>query len=216
MNPDFAIILNFIIDDSSELDADKLIKRTRDVGVRAVSCADPDLLAAAGKKYTIKVLQGLAGQDISKDQLLDTIVTRRKDNKNTILNVRIQGKDFDSTAQEKLKLINDWMHMFGHALNEGQKSALSVSSSGFVLENRHANYQKYVFLKEPLPSEITVSGLKKEPNQVEWIQNRSKLAHTFANSQLKIKLEAPETSFPWCVLRLQAHRPEDDIKETKF
>ena len=61
-----------------------------------------------------------------------------------------------------------------------------------------------------------VSGLTQEPNRVEWIDHRADLDFAFKDSKLTINLTEPESDLAWQVLRIQAHRPEDDIIHTEF
>lgn len=215
MNPDFAIVLNFKAKDTQNVDADFLVKTARNIGARAVSGGD--YLKDACAKYTIFLANEQNGVELTPKNAIDTLVENRRAGKNTVINLSINadGK-FTADQQALLDVINNWMHMFGHAFNEGKISNLTVDQDGFILENRHASYQKYVFLKSPLPKEIVVSGLKQEPNRVEWIENRVDLDFNFAKNKLKIKLLQPDDEFTWQVLRIQAHRPEDDITETKF
>ena len=72
------------------------------------------------------------------------------------------------------------------------------------------------FLQNPLPKKIVVEGLSEEPNRVEWIEHRIDLDFNYKDHKLTIKLIKPDDEFAWQVLRIQAHRPEDDILETKF
>lgn len=215
MNPDFAIILNLKLA-NKKIDADKIVKTARNVGVRAISCDHPELLNQAGAKYTIRILPSLKGIEVNPEELLEAVVSNRQEGKATIINLETHNEDFTTNDKARLQIINNWMHICGHALNEGRPSTLQIDADGFVLENRHASYQKYIFLKAPLASEITVFGLKQKPSQVEWIDHREKLESSFDNNNLKIKLKKPQHAFPWLVIRLQAHRPEDDIAETKF
>lgn len=214
MNPDFAIILNFKIKD--HVNADFLVKTARNIGARAVMTnTQIDNFKQACAKYTILLADQRDGLDLTSQNAIDTIVNNRKNGQNTIVNVPVTNGDFDEKTQKLLDLINSWMHLFGHALNEGKPCALNTDA-GFVLENRHANYQKYVFIKKPLPEKITVSGLEKEPNRVEWIENRTDLKFAMKQGKLTINLTQPDNQFDWQVLRIQAHRPEDDILNTKF
>ena len=215
MNPDFAIVLNFKLESEQNADADFLVKTARNVGARAVSGGD--FLKKACAKYTIFLADEQNGVELTKDNVIDTLVQNRKNGKTTVINLTVNadGK-FNANDQAVLDQINKWMHMFGHAFNEGKLSNLTVDQDGLVLENRHANYQKYVFLKSPLPEKIVVSGLEKAPNRVEWIENRIDLDFSFAQNKLSINLVEPDDEFEWQVLRIQAHRPEDDLAETKF
>ncbi|GAA3626208.1 hypothetical protein GCM10022297_00940 [Lactobacillus hamsteri] len=215
MNPDYALILNFKLNDSKNVDADALVKKARDIGVRAVSGSD--LLKEACEKYTIFLANEENGQDLTKDNVIETMVENRKNGKATIINIPVnEDGNFDDDTIQMLDVINNWMHMFGHAFNDGKVSELTVDQDGFVLENRHASYQQYVFVKSPIPENITISGLSEEPNRVEWIEHRNELKFEFEDRKLTVNLEKPDDEFTWEVLRIQAHRPEDDIAETKF
>lgn len=214
MNPDFAIVLNYQLNGNA--DADFLVKTARNIGARAVMTnAQNDDFKVACAKYTILLANAENGIDLTSDNVIDAMVNNRKNGKATIINVPVANGSFSAATQEMLDTINNWMHQFGHAFNEGQPSALA-SSNGFILENRHANYQKYVFLQNPLPKKIVVEGLSEEPNRVEWIEHRIDLDFNYKDHKLTIKLIKPDDEFAWQVLRIQAHRPEDDILETKF
>ena len=90
-----------------------------------------------------------------------------------------------------------------------------TSSDGFILENRHATYQKYIFLNN-LSDQIIVEGLSEEPNRIEWIDHRTELDFRMEDGKFIIDLVQPDDNFDWQVLRIQAHRPEDDIIHTEF
>lgn len=215
MNPDFAIILNFDLQQTNKFDADLLVKTARNIGVRAVSGSEA--LAAACQKYTIALIADPEGVHLNSfASVIDELVANRFEGKTTIIDIPVnEDGTFSEASQELFAELNDWMHMFGHALNEGEISNL-VSDHGHILKNRHANYQEYVFLKTPLPETITVTGLKQAPARVDWIENRVEQAFTFEDGKLMITLIAPDRQFSWNVLRIQAHRPEDDLGETKF
>lgn len=214
MNPDFAIVLNYQLNDKA--DADFLVKTARDIGARAVmTSSQNDDFKEACAKYTIFLANAENGADLTSDNVIDTMVNNRKNSKATIINVPVENGTFSVKIQEMIDTINSWMHQFGHAFNEGPPCTLT-SSDGFILENRHANYQKYVFLQSPLPEKIVVEGLDEEPNRVEWIEHRTDLDFVYKNKKLTINLIKPDDEFTWQVLRIQAHHPEDDILETKF
>lgn len=214
MNPDFALVLNFKFN-GNNYDPDFLVKTARNIGVRAVSGSDK--LKAACQKYTIFLASPQKGQNLKADNVLTAMMANKKADKATVINVSVDPAGHFSEASKQLfKVINNWMHLFGHAFNEGQPSSLSVSPTGFVLENRHAVYQKYIFLKKPLPAKITVKGLVQKPSRVEWIADRIPLAFSFQAGELKIELTKPAQDLSWQGLRIQTHRPEDDLTSTKF
>lgn len=213
MNPDFAIVLNFKL--TSKADADFLVKTARNIGARAVMTnAQADDFKQACEKYTIFLAEAKNGLDLTSQNVIDTMITRRQNGESTVINIPVKDGKFNEATQKMLDAINSWMHMFGHAFNEGKPSALK-SSSGFVLENRHADYQKYVFLKD-IPDKVVVDGLTKTPNRVEWIEHRTELDFALKDDKLTINLVKPDDIFAWNVLRIQAHRPEDDIIHTEF
>ena len=226
MNPDFAIVLNFKLKNAKGVDADFLVKTARNIGARAVAAdAFKTDFAKACKKYTIALVTTepiQANYELSAANVVEQLVSQRKAGQQAIIDIPITD-DGNLLAETKALLtqINNWMHLFGHAFNEGEPCNLTISNvnedNGFVLQNRHMLYQKYVFIKTPLPEIIKIHGLSNEPNRVEMIAQRTELDFTFADNQLTINLKnAPKSDFTWQVIRIQEHRPEDDIKETKF
>lgn len=210
INPDFAIILNF--NPSGEnVNADALVRRARDIGARAVS--GPEELQAACEKYTIAYLPEQSGRHYKADEVVDALVAARKNGQALVIDVDAA----DEADQTTLEALNSWMHKFGHAVNEGQASELSADAEdAFVLTNRHAPYQAYLFLKAPYPAEVKVTGLTEEPNRIEWIDGREECAFVFEAGVLTVQLKKQESPFAWQLVRIQGHRPEDDIAETKF
>ena len=226
MNPDFAIVLNFKLKSAKDVDADFLVKTARNIGARAVSVdAHQTAFKKACAKYTIALVDAETIQescDLVPADVVAKLVANRKDGQNTIINIPVtdNGK-LPSATEEMLKLINNWMHLFGHAFNESEPCALKISNvednDGFVLQNRHMPYQKYIFIKQPLPETLKILGLSNKPNRIEMIENRTELDFTFADDELSINLDGvPESDFTWQLIRIQEHRPEDDIKETKY
>lgn len=215
MNPDFALVLQFLIDPKTKIDADYLVKTARDIGARAVT-GSPALKKAC-QKYTLFLAPVTDGEELTADNAIAIMVQNRRHGQRTVINIPVQEDGHFSPASQKLlATINDWMHLFGHAFNEGRPAKLKLDQPGFVLENRYAPYQKYVFLKKPLPQQILITGLSQKPARVEWIDQRQQLDFAFREGKLTITLTAPKNHFSWQVLRIQAHRPEDDLPTTKF
>ena len=224
MNPDFAIVLNFKLKNAKDVDADFLVKTARNIGARVIA-ADaniPDFKKACAK-YTISLIEKpTQGTDLTATDAIDRLVSNRKAGAKTIINVPVteDGKLTPET-ELMLKQINNWMHIFGHAFNESEHCALKVGNvaedSCFVLQNRHAKYQKYIFVKAPLPETIKIIGLTAKPNRIELIDQRTELEFGFSNNELTIDLtNSNKNDYDWQIIRIQEHRPEDDIKETKF
>ena len=226
MNPDFAIVLNFKLKNAKGVDADFLVKTARNIGARAVATdAFKTDFEKACKKYTIALVTTepiQANYELSAANVVEQLVSQRKAGQQVIIAVPVTD-DGNLLAETKALLtqINNWMHLFGHAFNEGEPCHLTISNvnedNGFVLQNRHMHFQKYIFIKAPLPEIIKIHGLTTEPNRIEMVAQRTELDFTFADNQLTINLEnAPKSDFTWQVIRIQGHRPEDDIKETKY
>lgn len=210
INPDFAIILNFN-PTGANVNADALVRRARDIGARAVSGREE--LKAACEKYTIAYLPDQAGQHYKADEVVDALLAARKAGQALVVDV--DGED--EADQAALDALNAWMHKFGHAVNEGQESDLSADAAeAFVLTNRRAPYQAYLFLKSPYPAEVKVTGLTEAPNRIEWIDGREECEFVFENRVLTVQLKKQESPFAWQLVRIQGHRAEDDIAETKF
>lgn len=215
MNPDFAIVLNFNLKEQKNVDPDFLVKTARNIGARAVSGFDG--LKKACQKYTIKYLPDLTSVNLTAENVIDTIVKNRQLSQNTVIGLDVTSDgSFSKNDQALLNTLNHWMHLYGHALNDSRKSQLTTDEPNFVLENSHASYQKYVFLKAPLSDKVVIENLAQEPNRVEWIANREELPFEFKDGKLTIKLEQVNTDEIWQIVRIQAHRPEDDWGETKF
>ena len=224
MNPDFAIVLNFKLKNAKDVAADFLVKTARNIGARVIA-ADaniPDFKKACAK-YTISLIEKpTQGTDLTATDAIDRLVLNRKAGAKTIINVPVteDGKLAPET-ELMLKQINNWMHIFGHAFNESEPCALKVGNvaedSCFILQNRHAKYQKYIFVKTPLPETIKIIGLTAKPNRIELIDQRTELEFGFSNNELTIDLtNSNKNDYDWQIIRIQEHRPEDDIKETKF
>lgn len=226
MNPDFAIVLNFKLKNAKGVDADFLVKTARNIGARAVAtdAFKPDFEKACSK-YTIALVTNEPAQDdceLSATNAIEQLVLQRRAGQKAIIDIPVTDDgNLLSETKAQLTQINNWMHLFGHAFNESEPCNLTISNvkedSGFVLRNRHMHYQKYVFVKAPLPEIIKVQGLSNEPNRIEMVAQRTELDFTFAGNELIINLKnAPKNDFTWQVIRIQEHRPEDDIKETKY
>ncbi|MBI0109638.1 hypothetical protein [Lactobacillus sp. W8093] len=224
MNPDFAIVLNFKLKNAKDVDADFLVKTARNIGARVIA-ADaniPDFKKACAK-YTISLIEKpTQGTDLTATDAIDRLISNRKAGAKTIINVPVieDGKLAPET-ELMLKQINNWMHIFGHAFNESEPCTLKVGNvaedSCFILQNRHAKYQKYIFAKAPLPETIKIIGLTAKPNRIELIDQRTELEFGFSNNELTIDLtNSNKNDYDWQIIRIQEHRPEDDIKETKF
>ena len=77
MNPDFANVLNYQLNDKA--DADFLVKTARNIGARAVMTdRQTEDFKTACAKYTIFLANPENSTDLTKDNVIDTMVNNRK------------------------------------------------------------------------------------------------------------------------------------------
>ncbi|BDR59934.1 hypothetical protein [Lactobacillus xylocopicola] len=218
MNPDFAVILNFKLKTGKDVDVDLLVKTARNIGARAVATNDRRAdFKQACNKYVIALVDEDQGEELTADKVIDHMVHQRKDGQKTIINLSVsEDGTLSESAQALLDQVNRWMHRFGHAFNESEPSSL-VANHGFVLQNRHMHYQKYLFVNRPVPAQVIVTGMAQAPNRIELVDNRTELDFDYQDGSLTINLGAmPPDNLIWQIVRIQEHRQEDDLIATKY
>ncbi|MDO4912533.1 MAG: hypothetical protein Q3960_03145 [Lactobacillus sp.] len=196
--------LAFIFDFTNNDQFNEKIKKARDIGIRTIAFPDNNNdIKNIASQYHLNLVEHEASPELSADWLKKLI--QAKQNKKA-LRVSV---DLDN---QYLSDINQWMHWYGHAINESVPSDL-VASQGVTFENFIASYQKYLFINNKDETQVTISGLEVAPERVELIKNRDDLPFEFENGSLKITIPATDN---WQAVRLQAHRPEDDLTDTQF
>ena len=218
LNPDFAIILNFKLADPelTPSTADALVKRARDIGARCIASNSPAAFEAACAKYPVMNVPAMTGQTYAPDTVVEALVAARKAGQPLVIDLDV-ADGLQEDDQAALTALNKWMHKFGHVVNEGAPCALECDLQGaFLLENRHVSYQDYLFLHAPVAAQAVVTGLEQAPNRVEWVDGRAEVPFEFAAGQLTLDLAEAKEDFAWQVVRIQGHRPEDDLADTKF
>lgn len=217
------IILNFKIENASASDPDQLVKLARNIGIRQVSVESTDKLFISSFQkacliYSLDFDTKAGGIIPDKETIINTILKNKHNNLETVLQIPVlETGNIAPDIMASLDTFNQWMHWYGHAFNEGVNSDLVVDNKqALIFVNKVANYQIYIFLKQPYSTTINVSGIEAEPSLVNWIDNREELKFELNNQTLTINLTDTKKDFDWRGLRIMLHRPEDDLPTTKF
>lgn len=129
--------------------------------------------------------------------------------------------DLTSTGQiaaedlTKLTALNQWLHYYGHAFYEGRPSQIATPAPNLILQNAHAPYQIYLFVKKLSQGKLSITNLPTSIKKVESIAQRTELAFDQNGTSADISIEQT-TDLAWSGLRIMLHRPEDDLGKTKY
>lgn len=218
-----AIIFNFNIANPQETDPDQLVKLARNIGIRTVSVTSTDTLFISTFKkaclvYTLSYAENLSGNSIDPDTEIDLILKNKVNRKQTVFTIDVlESGNISAKTNSALTKLNQWLHWYGHAFDEGILSNLTTNvSDAIVLNNQVAPYQVYVFLKQPYPKQLVISKIDQKPSIIDWIDNREELRSELNDHQLTIDLTDTKSDFGWRALRIMLHRPEDDMPPTQF
>lgn len=219
------IVLQYTIDDNNgSLDADLLVRQARDAGFRGVSIKDSndmqkESLKEACLKYSIKFCQPRPALPLAGPDILAKLMAARLDSYNIYFEIKLnKSGEIEAKEQEQLNLLRQWVDRFGHAYYESRPDKdITTDANATIFRNNVANYQIYVFIHQPLSQQITLHNVP-EIKTVMWIDTRKELNFTQNGSEITIDLkrDPDDANFTIYGLRLQEHRPEDDIKETKY
>lgn len=215
---DLGLIL--IYEPTGKINADQLVRFARDHGFRGTGLISKDqdqhaAFQAACQKYTEKQVTAV-GQQLPQSEVIETILANRRQGKNSIFQVTLTKEGSISAAdQPAFSQLNQWLHDYGHAFYEGKPGAMKTNQPNFVLVNRHAPYQTYLFLKKVLPGTISVTNLPAAIEKAEWIADRKPVAFQQTEQAAEIQVKQGQTA-SWRVMRLLLHRSEDDIPKTKY
>lgn len=210
---EFAIIVKLPSAELTNKQADAVIKRIRDVGIRAI--ATNPVFSQACQKYTIKQVDS----EVDFTKLPTDPVTTLQNNlaagKTCNWSLTIEQGFFSQQTNESLEQLNSFMHQYGHLVNEGKPCNLAVvNGDGFCLKNKIASYQDYVFVKSPSQS-IQISGLEAAPNRIVLVKSHAELEFSFQAGLLTIT-DLPADHSNLTVIRIQEHRAEDDLESTEY
>lgn len=222
------IVLQYRIDTNfnikGSIDADRLVRQARDCGFRGISVADSDanqqnMVIEACKKYNIKFCQKRPAIPLTGPDILAKLIAARLDKQNIYFEVKL---DQDGTIEKgqlaDLELLRNWIDRFGHAYYEMRPDKeIKTDANAHIFKNELAPYQIYVFIHQPLPKQINLSNLPKIEKAM-WIDTRKDLEFTQDGDKLTINLnrDPDDEKFTIYGLRLQAHRPQDDMGPTKY
>lgn len=128
-----------------------LVRLARDYGFRGVrlETADTDLqrkFTTACQTFSL-TLSSVPGQPLPAD-IVTAALTARTNSSNAAFEINLTpaGK-LTPTDETKLKTLNQWLHYYGHAFYEGRPSKINTPVPNLVLQNGHAPYQIYLFVK---------------------------------------------------------------------
>lgn len=220
------IVLQYTIDINNHggIDPDLLVRQARDSGFRGVSVKDADpmqekLMKESCEKYSIKFCQSRPALQLAGPDILAKLMAAREDGYNIYFEVNLnQDGQIDPKEFKQLDILRQWIDRFGHAYYEARPDKkITTNNNASIFRNNIANYQIYVFIHRPLTKQIILHNVP-EIKTVMWIDTRKELDFKQEDSDLTIDLkrDPDDADFTIYGLRLQEHRPEDDIKETKY
>ena len=118
-----------------------------------------------------------------------------------------------------MKTLRTWIDRFGHAYYESRADheIKADEDNVHVFYNAIAKYQRYVFIHIPLEESIELKHVPQVEKSA-WIDTRNELEFKQDGDRLHIELKRKEDSEQFSVygLRLQLHRPEDDLGKTEY
>ncbi len=215
---------NFDFDKFGALDADKLVCHARDCGFRGVSLSDgtdeqAELLRQSCDKYSIKFCQKRPAIPLEGPDILAKLIAARLDNMNIYFQVALNADGTIKQDEEAdMDLLRQWIDKFGHAYFEARPDKeIKTDAMAHIFKNAIAPYQIYVFIHNPLPEKIILTHVPKIEKAM-WIDTRKDLEFTQDGDKLTITLHRDNDDADFTIhgLRLQAHRPEDDMGPTKY
>lgn len=219
------LVLQYQVAPKGTIDADALVRHARDCGFRGVSIKDgddsqADALQDACQKYAIKFCQKRPAEKLISPDVLAKLIAARLDDMNIYFEVELnQDGSINSESDPAMKTLRKWIDRFGHAYYESRADheIKADEDNVHVFYNAIAKYQRYVFIHIPLENSIE---LKHVPHVEEaaWIDTRNEVEFDQDGDHLRLKLNRKADSEKFSVygLRLQLHRPEDDLGKTEY
>lgn len=218
------IVLQYNINWNGQIDSDALVKRARDNGFRGVSVhnanqAQIENLKQACEKYTIKFCETQPALQLYDSDDITKIIIARSENRNAYFEVDLTPDGHLTSKDSELLLhLRDWLDSFGHAFYEA-RFAKNITSTPhtYIFKNAIAPYQIYAFIHQPLPKNITFSGMP-EIKHTMWIDSRNEIEFEQNKDQVILHLTRNDDDKKFNIygIRFEAHRPEDDLGPTKY
>lgn len=219
------LVLQFKVAPKGHINADALVRQARDYGFRGVSIKDGDDLQAeelqkACQKYTIKFCQKRPAEKLISPDVLAKLIAARLDDMNIYFEVDL-NEDGSIKAESDPAMMNlsKWLDHFGHAYYESRADheIKTKDDNVHIFYNAVAEYQRYIFIHIPLEDSIELSHVP-HVEKAAWIDTRNELEFKQDEDHLHIELDRKDDSDKFSVygLRLQLHRPEDDLGKTEY
>lgn len=218
------IVLQYKIADNGSINADILVRHARDCGFRGISISGGDslqteLLKESCEKYSLKFCQQRSAIKLEGPDILTKLMIARDELRNIYFEVNLD-KDGQISADEipAMDSLRQWISRFGHAFYEARPTKdITTNSNAHIYKNVIASYQIYIFIHKPLENKIVLKGVP-EIKRAIWIDTRKELEFTQDGEQITINLvrDNDDENFNIYGLRLEAHRPEDDLGPTDF
>ena len=219
------LVLQYQVAPKGSIDADALVRHARDCGFRGVSIKDGNdaqvaALQAACQKYAIKFCQKRPAEKLISPDVLAKLIAARLDNMNIYFEVELnQDGSINSESDPAMKTLRKWIDRFGHAYYESRADheIKADEDNVHVFYNAVANYQRYIFIHIPLEESIELKHVPRV-EEAAWIDTRNDVEFEQDGDHLSIKLDRKENNSDFSVygLRLQLHRPEDDLGKTEY
>lgn len=218
------IVLQYKIADKGAIDADILVRHARDCGFRGVSVQGGDSLQAnlvkeSCEKYGLKFCRQRSAIKLEGPDTLTKLMISREELRNIYFEIDLDkdGKIAEDEVKN-LDILRQWIDKFGHAFYEARPTKdITTKSNAYIFKNAIAPYQIYIFIHKPLEDKITLKGVP-EIKRAIWIDTRKELEFTQDGDEITIDLvrDNDDDDFTIHGLRLEAHRPEDDLGPTEF
>lgn len=197
----------------------KLVRFARDHGFRGLNLSSPDpalqeKFAQAAKTFSLTLVSA-PSQPLPADPVAAILQARSKQ-KNAAFAISLNASGQVSKADLTiLARLNQWLHDYGHAFYESRPTAIKASAPNLIFQNGHAPYQIYLFIKNLSAGKLSITNLPTSVNKIESIAKRTSVP--FKQEGKKAVLTLPNSSdSAWRGFRILLHRPEDDIKKTKY
>ena len=219
------LVLQYQVAPKGVIDADALVRHARDCGFRGVSIKDANDeqmadMQVACQKYAIKFCQKRPAEKLISPDVLAKLIAARLDDMNIYFEVELNADgSIKAESDPAMKTLRNWISRFGHAYYESRADheIKADEDNVHVFYNAIAKYQRYVFIHIPLEESIELRHVP-HVEEAAWIDTRNEVEFEQDGDHLRIKLNRQEDGEEFSVygLRLQLHRPEDDLGKTEY
>ncbi|MCH3905061.1 MAG: hypothetical protein LKF01_03000 [Lactobacillus sp.] len=197
----------------------KLARLARDYGFRGAGIITDDANLQANFEKACQTFSLTYSQDAAEPlptEIVETVLSARMHSTNAAfyLNLDSEG-NLIASDQAKLQTLNQWLHYYGHAFYEGRPSQITTKAPNLVLQNAHAPYQIYLFVKKFSAGTLSITNLPGQIKKIESLAKRTPLAFKQGDESATVNIDEPEEGL-WRGLRIMLHRSEDDIEKTKY